>query len=232
MQLFFTENIKDQIALFTEEEARHVQVLRKKIGDVLHFVDGVGGMYEGEIIDVSKKQCTLSILQHTPAYNQRNVRLHIGIAPTKNINRLEWFLEKATEIGIDEITPLLCDRSERKKIRVDRLNKILLSAMKQSVKAFLPKLNELTDYQSFIKNDNEDEKFIAYCNDDDLKHLKEEYSTSRNVTILIGPEGDFSQKEIELALQNDYRGVSLGKSRLRTETAGVVACHTISILNE
>ena len=232
MQLFYTNNINDNIAVFTEEEARHVQVLRKKVGDVLHFVDGVGGMYEGEIIDVSKKQCTLSILQHTPAYNQRNVRLHIGIAPTKNINRLEWFLEKATEIGIDEITPLLCDRSERKKIRVDRLNKILLSAMKQSVKAFLPKLNELTDYQSFIKNDNEDEKFIAYCNDDDLKHLKEEYSTSRNVTILIGPEGDFSQKEIELALQNDYRGVSLGKSRLRTETAGVVACHTISILNE
>jgi len=232
MQLFFTKNINDNIAIFTEEEARHIKVLRKNIGDQLHFVDGVGGMYLGEIMDIAKKECTLSILQHTPSYNQRNVHLHIGIAPTKNIARLEWFLEKATEIGIDEITPLLCDRSERKKIRTDRLNKILLSAMKQSVKAYMPKLNELTNYSTFIKKENNDSKYIAYCNDDNLKHLKTEYSASKNVTILIGPEGDFSQKEIDLALQNGYGGVSLGKSRLRTETAGIVACHTIAIFNE
>lgn len=232
MQLFYTQNISDNIATFTEEEARHIQVLRKKVGDVLHFVDGVGGMYRGEIMEVHKKQCMLSILQHTPSYNQRKVHLHIAIAPTKNINRLEWFLEKATEIGIDEITPILCDRSERKKIRTDRLNKILLSAMKQSLKASLPILNELTDCQDFIKQKNDNLKFIAYCNDDALSHLKKEYSPSQNVTIMIGPEGDFSEKEVKLALANNYQGVSLGKSRLRTETAGVVACHIIEMLNE
>lgn len=231
MQLFYTENIDDDIATFTKEEARHVQVLRKKVGDVLHFVDGKGGFYKGEIIEVNKRQCLLSILHHTPAFNERNFKLHIAIAPTKNINRLEWFLEKATEIGIEEITPILCDRSERKKIRTDRLRKILLSAMKQSIKAKLPKLNELTDFQRFMELGNDSNKFIAYCNDDELSHLKKEYSSSENVTILIGPEGDFSLKEIELALSNGYKGVSLGKSRLRTETAGVVACHIVEMLN-
>lgn len=232
MQLFFTENIIDNLATFDKEEARHVQVLRKKIGDVLHFVDGVGGKYEGEIIEIHKKQVVLSILQHTKAYNRRDFRLHIAIAPTKNINRLEWFLEKATEIGIEEITPILCEHSERKKIRTDRLNKILMSAMKQSLKAELPKLNELTNYEDFIKQKKDDAKFIAYCNDDALSHLKKEYSPSENVTILIGPEGDFSPKEIKLALENEYRGVSLGKSRLRTETAGVVASHVIGMMND
>ena len=232
MQLFFSEKIEDNLAFFTEEEARHTHVLRKKIGDILDFVDGKGSIYKGEIIDISKKQCTLSILEHTPSYNERKFRLHIAIAPTKNINRFEWFLEKATEIGIEQITPLLCDRSERKKIRTDRLNKILLSAMKQSIKASLPQLNELTDFRDFIQTQNSDSKFIAYCNDDDLKNLKEEYSNGENVTILIGPEGDFSQKEVELAIQNGFRGISLGKSRLRTETAGIVACHTISICND
>ena len=229
MQLFYTKNIKENMAIFTEEEARHIQVLRKKAGDKLHFIDGVGGIYEGEVMEVHKKQCVLSILQHTPAYNQRKVHLHIAIAPTKNINRLEWFLEKATEIGIDEITPILCDRSERKKIRNDRLEKILLSAAKQSLKAYLPKLNELTDYQSFIKKENDNLKYIAYCNDDNLNHLKKEYSIPQNVTILIGPEGDFSEKEIQLALENNFKGISLGDSRLRTETAGIVACHIINL---
>ena len=231
MQLFFATNINDNIALFEEEEARHVRVLRKKPGDILHFVDGKGGMYKGEILEIHKKQCTLSILNHHPAYHQRNVHLHIAIAPTKNIARLEWFLEKATEIGIDEITPIRCERSERKKIRADRLNKILMSAMKQSVKAYLPKLNELTDYQAFIKQKKADMNFIAYCNDDALNHLKKEYSPPKNVTILIGPEGDFSPKEINLALENGFKGISLGDSRLRTETAGIVACHIINLAN-
>ncbi len=231
MQLFYTQNIKENMAIFIEEEARHIQVLRKKEGDILHFIDGVGGLYEGEIMEVHKKQCVLSIIKHTPSYNQRKVRLHIAIAPTKNINRLEWFLEKATEIGIDEITPILCDRSERKRIRIDRLEKILLSAAKQSLKAYLPKLNELTDYQNFIKKENDTLKYIAYCNDDNLNHLKKEYSPPQNVTILIGPEGDFSQKEIQLALENNYKGISLGDSRLRTETAGIVACHIVNLIN-
>lgn len=229
MQLFFTKNIQGNIATFEMEEARHIQVLRKKIGDQLRFVDGAGGMYLGEIIEVHKKQCMLRILEHNPSYNERKVKLHIAIAPTKNIARLEWFLEKATEIGIDEITPILCDRSERKRIRTDRLGKITMSAMKQSLKAYLPKLNELADYQDFIKQGNDDVKYIAYCNDDALNHLKKEYSTAENVTILIGPEGDFSPKEVKLALENGYKGISLGESRLRTETAGIVACHIINL---
>jgi len=229
MQLFFTKNIKGNIATFETEEARHIQVLRKNVGDVLQFVDGEGGMYKGEIIELHKKQCLLSILEHIPLYNERKVKLHIGIAPTKNIARLEWFLEKATEIGIEEITPILCDRSERKRIRTDRLEKITMSAMKQSLKAFLPKLNELTNYQAFIKKRNDDIKYIAYCNDNALSHLKKEYSGAKNVTILIGPEGDFSPKEVKLALENSFQGISLGTSRLRTETAGIAACHIISL---
>ncbi|MEM6964675.1 MAG: 16S rRNA (uracil(1498)-N(3))-methyltransferase [Bacteroidota bacterium] len=231
MQFFYTENIADGIATFTEEEARHVHVLRKKVGDVLHFVDGKGGLYQGEIMEVGKRQCSLSILRRTPAFNERKFKLHIAIAPTKNINRLEWFLEKATEIGIEEITPILCDRSERKKIRTDRLRKILLSAMKQSLKAKLPKLNELIDFQDFMNDKIASNKFIAYCNDDKLEHLKKVYSPLTDATILIGPEGDFSTKEIALALENGYKGVSLGKSRLRTETAGVIACHIVEMLN-
>ncbi|MDG2418316.1 MAG: 16S rRNA (uracil(1498)-N(3))-methyltransferase [Saprospiraceae bacterium] len=229
MQLFFTKNIKGNIATFETEEARHIQVLRKNVGDVLQFVDGEGGMYKGEIIELHKKQCLLSILEHIHLYNERKVKLHIGIAPTKNIARLEWFLEKATEIGIEEITPILCDRSERKRIRTDRLEKITMSAMKQSLKAFLPKLNELTNYQDFIKKRNDDIKYIAYCNDNALSHLKKEYSGAKNVTILIGPEGDFSPKEVKLALENSFQGISLGTSRLRTETAGIAACHIISL---
>ncbi|MFK7772110.1 MAG: 16S rRNA (uracil(1498)-N(3))-methyltransferase [Saprospiraceae bacterium] len=229
MQLFFTKNITGNIATFEAEEARHIQVLRKQVGDVLHFVDGAGGMYKGEITEIHKKQCLLSILEHNPSYNERKVKLHIAIAPTKNIARLEWFLEKATEIGIDEITPILCVRSERKRIRTDRLEKITMSAMKQSLKAYMPKLNELTDSKEFMKQNNDDIKYIAYCNDDALNHLKKEYSTAKNVTILIGPEGDFSPKEIKLALENGYQGISLGTSRLRTETAGIVACHIINL---
>jgi len=230
MQLFFTKNITENIATFEAEEARHLQVLRKKIGDQLHFVDGEGGMYLGEIIEVHKKSCLLKILEHQLSYNERKVKLLIAIAPTKNIARLEWFLEKATEIGIDEITPILCDRSERKRIRTDRLEKITMSAMKQSLKAYLPKLNELTDYQSFIKQNNDNVKYIAYCNDGALSHLKKEYSSAENVTILIGPEGDFSPKEIKIALENGYQGISLGKSRLRTETAGIAACHIVNLM--
>jgi len=175
MNLFYTTNINGNLAELDAEEARHLKVMRKKSGDQLYFVDGVGGFYKGEIIDLGKKGCSLSILEHTAAYNQRKSYLHMAIAPTKNIARLEWFLEKATEIGIDEITPILCEHSERKNIRLDRLNKIMISAMKQSVKAYLPQLNELTKFDLFIKKENQSEgkKLIAYCNDEKLKHLKE-----------------------------------------------------------
>ena len=226
MNLFYTQNINGKLAELDAEEARHLKVMRKKPGDQLYFIDGIGGFYKGEIIDLGKKGCTLSILEHTEAFNKRKSYLHIAIAPTKNIARLEWFLEKATEIGIDEITPILCEHSERKKIRIDRLNKIIVSAIKQSVKAYLPKLNDLIAFDVFLKNNEKStkQKFIAYCNDENLEHLKGMANPSVSTTILIGPEGDFSIKEIQIAKEHGLQGVSLGESRLRTETAGVVAC--------
>jgi len=240
MNLFFTQNINGNLAELDAEEARHLKVMRKQSGDQLYFVDGKGGFYHGEIVDLGKKGCSVSILEHTPTYNKRKSYLHIAIAPTKNIARFEWFLEKATEIGIDEITPILCKHSERKNIRIDRLNKIVVSAMKQSVKAYLPKLNDLTAFDIFFKNlsahkaekkknEFKEQKIIAYCNDENLKHLKEIKKPTLPTTILIGPEGDFSTKEIQFAKDQGFQGVSLGESRLRTETAGVVACTLLNL---
>lgn len=238
LQLFYTTHIDEKYAYLPEIEARHaVQVLRKKIGDTLHFVDGQGSLYQGIVSETGKKKCVLEITEQQENYQKRPVHLHIGVAPTKNIDRIEWFLEKATEIGITEVTPLLCQRSERKRIRIDRLEKIALSAMKQSLKAYLPKINELTPFNKFIQQiDNQTSgvaKYIAHCADDDKKQLlQRNYTTGSDVCILIGPEGDFSPQEVELSFQHDFSAVSLGTSRLRTETAGLVAVHTIAMMNE
>ncbi|MEN8116270.1 MAG: RsmE family RNA methyltransferase, partial [Bacteroidota bacterium] len=157
---------------------------------------------------------------------------HIVIAPTKNIDRFEWFLEKCTEIGIDEITPILSEHSERKVIKPGRLEKIVVSAMKQSVKAYLPKLNELTSFNDLVKTSDAPAKFIAHCNGGEKPHLKNNIEPGKNVLILIGPEGDFSPAEVELAKENGFKEISLGTSRLRTETAGVVACHIVNLIND
>ncbi len=233
MQLFYTTNIDDKLARLNPEEARHcVQVLRKRVGDQMDLVDGKGFFYKGEIIETSKKDCLIKILDQYEQVINRPY-LQIAIAPTKNIDRFEWFLEKATEIGIDEIIPLLCTRSERKRIRLDRLEKILASAMKQSLKAKLPRLRDLTRFKDFIQEEqNTNHKLIAYCNDDKLKHLKNIYTTNNTGLILIGPEGDFTQEEVNLALSNGFEGISLGKSRLRTETAGLIACSVFNLMNE
>jgi 16S rRNA (uracil1498-N3)-methyltransferase len=159
-------------------------------------------------------------------------RLHLAVAPTKMNDRFEWFLEKATEIGIQEITPIICDRSERKVINLERFEKIVLSAMKQSNEMFLPKLNDAVSFKEFIKQKNQGLQFIAHCEETDKKSLKESLQPNENVTLLIGPEGDFSEKEIALALENNYKPVTLGNTRLRTETAAVVACHSVVFFNE
>jgi len=234
MNLFYTNNINDDVATLLEEEARHcTQVLRKKVGDVIHFVNGSGGFYTGEITEVHRKRCTIQITKNIQEYKKSPIHLHIAIAPTKNINRLEWFLEKATEIGISEITPLRCHHSERKNIRIDRLQKIMLIAMKQSLKAYLPKLNELTTFNDFIHtyNSTKSRTFIAHCQTGEKPHLKDIASAGQNTTILIGPEGDFSSEEVALALQQKYEPISLGNSRLRTETAGIAACHILNLAN-
>ena len=234
MTLFYTENIQANQAELTEEEARHcTQVLRKKLGDSIYFIDGKGGFYEGEIIEIKKKTCILKIIKAEMEFEKRNFHLHMAIAPTKNINRLEWFLEKATEIGIDTISPILTFHSERKHIKVERLKRILTAAIKQSKKAYMPVLHELTTFDKFLKQfqNSDDQLFIAHC-DGPVQHLKDVAEAGKNTTILIGPEGDFSAEEVIQAKAVGFREISLGKSRLRTETAGVVACHIVNLNND
>ena len=223
MNLFYTTNIEGEYAYLSPEEARHVvQVLRKREGDLLNFTDGKGGMYKGEIHEVGKKKCVLKIKKQEQEVGKRDFRLHIAIAPTKNINRYEWFLEKATEIGIEEITPIFCAHSERTKVRIDRLEKVLMSAMKQSLQAYLPKLNEPIKLAQFLKNQDDTQKFIAHCEEDFAKNqLVDRLERGQDVLLLIGPEGDFSVQEIAAAKEVGFVPVALGNTRLRTETAGV-----------
>ena len=228
MQLFYLEDPENEIILSAQESKHATKVLRKKKGDILDFTDGKGNFYKAEITIADSRKCRLKIVSSEQKGKQHNYHLHIAIAPTKNMDRFEWFLEKATEIGIDEITPIICSRSERKVIKTERGNRILLSAMKQSLKHHLPKLNEAINLNDFIKQDFEGAKYIAHCEDGEKKELKIANKTEKYL-ILIGPEGDFSSDEINFALQNQFKAVSLGTSRLRTETAGIIATHTISI---
>ena len=228
MQLFYLENPKEEIILSADESKHATKVLRKKEGDVLNFTDGKGSFYKAKITVADTRKCILQIVNTEQKEKQHNYYLHIAIAPTKNMDRFEWFLEKATEIGIDEITPIICSRSERKLIKTERGNRILLSAMKQSLKHHLPKLNKAISFNDFIKQDFEGSKYIAHCEDGEKKKLKTVNKTEKYL-ILIGPEGDFSRKEIDLALQSKFKAVSLGASRLRIETAGIIAAHTINI---
>ena len=226
MQLFFIKNPENEIIL-SKQESKHVtKVLRKKSGDILNFTDGKGGLYKAEITLADTTNCRLKILSSKQKTKQHTYHLHIAIAPTKNIDRFEFFLEKATEIGIDEITPIICQHSERKVMKTERCKRILLSAMKQSLKFHLPKINEAIPLKDFLKQDFEGNKYIAHCKESKKVELKNEMKENKTL-ILIGPEGDFSPLEIEMALQNQYKAVNLGNTRLRTETAALVAVHSI-----
>jgi 16S rRNA (uracil1498-N3)-methyltransferase len=230
LNLFYTTNIQGNIAIFEEEEARHLSVLRKKAGETLYFTDGKGTLYKGALSTIDKRTCSAAIVSQEDNYRKLPYHLHLAIAPTKNMDRLEWFLEKSTELGISEVTLLLCQNSERDKVRLDRLEGILLSAMKQSLQCFLPKLNPLTKFNDFISlsQNSDTQKLIAYCNDETLPHLSKTLSGKNRYTIVIGPEGDFSEKEVLLAKNADFQGISLGVNRLRTETAGVFAVSLIA----
>lgn len=233
MQLFYVPNISGAEVTLDETESKHaIRVLRLNSGSKVQIIDGKGGLYEAEITDANPKKCRLAIVKSTLNFGKKDFHLHIAIAPTKNNDRFEWFLEKATEIGIDEITPLLTSHSERKAINQERFEKILVSAMKQSLKAFLPKLNNLTSIKELIFNNKTENKFIAYCDDIQKTHLKNLAEKGKDILILIGPEGDFSPDEIQFATENGFKVVSLGESRLRTETAGIVACHIANLANE
>lgn len=233
MHLFYTPDLNDNLYTLNEIESKHcIRVLRLNMDDQIELIDGKGGFFTAKIIDSNPKKCTVEIINTKINYGKRNHYLHIAIAPTKNIDRFEWFLEKATEIGIDEITPILCEHSERKAIKPERLEKIITSAIKQSIKAYKPKLNNLTKYKDFINQNSNCVKYIAHCEENKKILLKNNYTKGENTIILIGPEGDFSPEEIKLAKQNNFTEISLGESRLRTETAGVVACHTINLIND
>jgi 16S rRNA (uracil1498-N3)-methyltransferase len=230
MQLFYCPEVINGTLYLNPDESRHCfKVLRKKLGDVIHLIDGEGNFYEVRINMASQKRISFEIIKSWPE-EKRPYDLHIAIAPPKNIDRFEWFLEKVTEIGIDEITPVFCDHSERKTIKKERLFKILLSATKQSLKAKLPVLNAPISFRNFILKNHSTSCYIAHCQNQNKESLKN--LPSSNTTILIGPEGDFSSNEISLALKNAFTPIHLGNSRLRTETAGVVACHTVALQNE
>lgn len=233
MIIHFCENIDQEITFLNEEESQHVlKVLRKKSGDKLFVINGNGTFCEAQIIQENTRNCKIQVLKKEIKQRLRNYNLHIAIAPTKNIDRFEWFVEKAVEIGISEITPLTCFHSERRVLKEDRIMKIIISASKQSQEFYFPKLNKLTGFDEFIKQQRSEFKYIAHCYQDKKILLWNHYQKNENALILIGPEGDFSEKEVEQAIKTGFVPVSLGESRLRTETAGIVACNTVSIINQ
>lgn len=231
MNIFIAEII-DGMALLNKEESLHcAKVLRKKVGEKIRLIDGKGSFFDAELIQVSEKQCKAKVIHSERATSQRDHYLHLAISPTKQNERIEWMLEKCVEIGIDEITFLKCRNSERIVIKTERMKKIVEGAVKQSLQALIPKVNELISFKEFVMNCSEEQKLIAHCDSGDKKLLKEKSFKDKRTLILIGPEGDFDQEEIKLALTNSFQAVSLGSTRLRTETAGLYACQAISILS-
>jgi 16S rRNA (uracil1498-N3)-methyltransferase len=235
MQLFYNPNLNIEAKefCFDKEESKHiVKVLRKKEGDLLNVTNGKGILFETEVMISNPNNCKVIITKTTHS-NPLDYKLHLAVAPTKMNDRYEWFLEKATEIGIQEITPIIGEHSERKQINAERFEKIILVAMKQSNSLYLPKINPAISVKEFIKNEKiVSNKYIAHCEDSDKKSLKTELKPNQDYCILIGPEGDFSKSEIALAIEHHFIPVSLGNSRLRTETAAVVACHSVAFINE
>lgn len=230
--IFFAPDILSNPELPFEEGQHCVKVLRKKEGDEILITDGKGFFYDATIVQAHPKHCIVNITNTVNPPKGWNFNLQIAFAPTKNIDRIEWFAEKTTEIGIDRLSPILCQHSERKEIKAQRIEKILVSAMKQSQKALLPILDEMQSFTEFIKKDFDGQKFIAHCYPQEKSLLKDIYKKGENTLILIGPEGDFAEKEVEMALENGFKAISLGESRLRTETAALVACHTVHVLNQ
>ncbi|RYE23327.1 MAG: 16S rRNA (uracil(1498)-N(3))-methyltransferase [Sphingobacteriaceae bacterium] len=232
MYLFYAPDLNLADCFLNEEESRHcTKVLRLQKDNLIEVVDGKGSFYHAKISIPDAKKTRFVIIDTQLNFSQRNHYLHIAVAPTKNIERLEWFIEKATEIGIAEITPILCQHSERKIINHERLNKVITSAMKQSLKAYHPELNQLTSFTSFIKANYDSQKWIAHCEDTEKVSIKEALLPQQKYLVLIGPEGDFSPQEIDMALKNGFQAITLGNSRLRTETAALEACFEVNFLN-
>lgn len=229
MKVFYFENTGQNEILLSEEESAHaVRVLRLQENDEVFLIDGKGALCRATIKEAHAKKCLVTIMEFLTVYKRKYYK-HLAVAPTKNIDRFEWFIEKATEIGVDEITPILTDRCERRNLNIERLEKILTATMKQCVQPYRPKLNGLTKYKDFIAKNTSG--FIAHLETGDEEILQKVYQPGNDALILIGPEGDFTPDEVKLAHANKYVSVSLGHSRLRVETAAVAACHTFSVVN-
>lgn len=235
MQLFYAPEISLPRYTLSEEESKHcVKVLRMRCGDELHITDGRGTMYRCKVVDDNAKHCTVEVVESIPEYEKPEYRLTMAVAPTKNIDRFEWFLEKATEVGVSEVYAIECDHSERRQIKREREEKVITSAVKQSLKAYHPTLHDMTPVRQLMEMPFEGEKYIAHCNSTlgEREYLGSLVKKSENTLILIGPEGDFSEEEITFALQNGFKPITLGRERLRTETAAVVAAVVVATMNK
>ena len=235
MELFYDPEIDIGNGVLPEEESRHcIKVLRKRKGDIIHITNGKGSLYTAIIIQPDKKKCGIEVTKVVKEYGKMPYHTHIAICPTKSTKRFEWFLEKATEVGVDVITPVICNNSERRSLNLERSHKVLSVAMKQSLKAYLPVINQVVGFKDFIAEVStgpNDQRFIAKYHPSQ-NYLSEKYKKGGNTMVLIGPEGDFDEHEVAAAKEAGFEMVNLSTSRLRTETAGLVACAIIGLANE
>ncbi|MBQ9137288.1 MAG: 16S rRNA (uracil(1498)-N(3))-methyltransferase [Alistipes sp.] len=234
MQLFYAPQITLPQYTLSEEESRHaIKVLRLGVGDRLHITDGAGNLHLCEVVSDSAKHCTVNVVQSISEFEKRPYRLTMAVAPTKNIDRYEWFLEKATEVGVDHFVALESDHSERRVVKPEREMKVITAAVKQSLKAYHPTFEDMTPFRSFVARPFEGRKFIAHCGDAVVgkSYLASTLKAGEDAVVLIGPEGDFSPEEVRLAVENGFEEITLGTQRLRTETAAVVAVTMVAIVN-
>ena len=232
MALFYVPDIADNWELSQDEAAHAIRVLRLTVGSEIEITDGCGNLYITRVASITGKHCYVEAVAPTARPRNWNGSFHLAIAPTKNMDRIEWMAEKVTEVGIDSITFLNCRFSERKVVKTDRVERIVVSAMKQSLKYSKPLVGEMVDFKRFVSAERPGAKFIAHCYDSERVLLKDVLPVGEEVTLLVGPEGDFSPEEVDMAIDAGFRPVSLGSSRLRTETAGLVGCHTFMLKNE
>jgi 16S rRNA (uracil1498-N3)-methyltransferase len=231
MHLFYQPQLPENTYLDPDESKHCIKVLRKQVGDEINIIDGKGTFYQAKINTANHKKCEFEVIKTTREQKIPYHR-HLAIAPTKNIDRMEWLVEKATELGIDEISFFQSFHSERKVIKIDRLEKKIVSAMKQSLKARKPLLNEITPFKKLLEGTQAANKLIAYVDFENKVHMKNELNNQEDTLILIGPEGDFTPEEVELANSKGFKKVSLGNSRLRTETAALAAVHLMNLATE
>jgi 16S rRNA (uracil1498-N3)-methyltransferase len=233
MQVFYAPGISGDLYTLDENESKHsVRVLRMKKGTQVRLIDGKGNLYECVITDPDPRKCTIRVESVIRSFEVRNYWLHIAISPLKNPERFEWFVEKSVEIGVDEITPLICRNTEKPGIKADRINSIIISAMKQSLKSMKTVLNPACSFSDFLKQEQKGIRMIAHCGNSERCPVSNVYSKGHDAVIMIGPEGDFSAEEVNLAAAGGFLPVHLGKSRLRTETAGISACHSVYFINQ